>query len=159
MSSIIVKKKVTNLTANQWFNRDDSGQEIAGRKNIQVNLEGGYSFRSQEGDDNFEDILDFVRIGMVIEVECSDINPAPFKSTQATESGDSVEVTRYFKNLVEPKLVDFSDPIRNERFKDRQKKSETLVFAHTEGKKRTFGKKTDKPEDVADAENDGKVAY
>lgn len=155
--SIIVKKKVTNLTANQWFNRDDSGQEIPGRKNLQVNLDGGYSFRAQEGDDNFEDILDFIRIGSIIEVECSDINPAPFKSTQATESGDQVEVTRYFKNLVEPKLVDFSEPVRNERFKDRQKKADPLVFSHTEGKRRSFGKSNDKPEEGPETGDDNVV--
>lgn len=155
--SIIVKKKVTNLTANQWFNRDDSGQEIAGRKNIQVNLEGGYSFRSQEGDDNFEDILDFVRIGMVIEVACSDINPTPFKSQQSTESGDMVEVTRYFKNLVDPRLMDFSEPVRNEKFKDRPKKSDPLVFSHTEGKRRSFGKRNDKPEEGPETGDDNVV--
>lgn len=158
--SITVRKKVTNITASQWMNRDDTGQEIAGKKNVQVSLEGGYSFRSQEGDENFADICDFIRISSIIEVACSDVIPVPYPSTQTTESGDEVTVTKYFKNLENPVLEDFSDPIRKEKFKDRQVKSDGLVFAHKESTRRgSFGKKTQKPEDNPAGTGDDGVIY
>ena len=151
--SIIVKKKVTNLSPSVWVNKDDAGKDVIGRKNIQVSLEGGYSFRTTEGDEMFADILDFIRIGMTIEVGCSSITPAPYTQNQSTESGGEASTTKYFMNLQDVVLIDFVEPVRNEKFADRKKKDDELVFAHKASTRGSFGKKQDKPEPSAEDDN------
>lgn len=157
---ITIRSKVTNLTGSMWINKDDSGQEVAGKKNIQVNMEHGYSFRAQEGDDLFSDISDYVRIGMELEVKCSGITPVQYETSQTTDSGGEVAVKRFFMNLNDVELVDIKEPVRNEKFSGLQKK-DPLVFAHHESN-RSFGrrgKKPSAPQDETGGTEDETVNY
>lgn len=158
--SIIIKKRVTGLNASVWVNKDDSGQEVLGKKNIQVNLEGGYSFRAFEGSDLFLDVVDYIREGMVVEVACMEIKPAPYVQTQTSESGAEIEIKKYWMNVEDPELIDFSEIVRNEKFASRQKKAEDLVFSHKAGGSRfgKRGKKDEKPV-VSNEEDSGAVDY
>jgi hypothetical protein len=135
MVKIVVKGKVISVRPDQWFNKDDQGNEIPGAKSILVSLTGGFSFRTKEGDDNYLDVQDYVRNGMVVSIECSNILPQPYQSTESTGSGAEVEVTRYFKNLEDPEIIDIEEPERKEKFAHLPKKDE-LVFAHREGRPR-----------------------
>jgi hypothetical protein len=133
---LTITQKVTNLSPSQFFNKDDAGVDQPGRKSIQVNMAGGFSFRTVEGDDMFQDVCDYVRIGTIIQVGFRDIDVKPYTTTQSTATGSEVEVTQYFKNLTEPTLKGIEEAERNPQFEGLQKKEEPLVFAHKEGRAR-----------------------
>lgn len=133
---VVVTKKVVNLLATQFTNKDDANNVIPGQKSILVSMAGGYSFRAKEGDDNFADIVDFVRTGTVLSVSCSGIKPSPYNQTQQTASGSEVEVTAYFQNLEDPEIVAIEEAERKEAFSNLQKREDSLTFAIKEGRAR-----------------------
>lgn len=132
---IKIKATVTTINASQWMNKNDDGTSTAGAKNIQVNLGGGYSFRCNQGEETFFIVENYVREGMILEMEVGSISPAPYQQTQTTESGAEFTITKYFLNLQDVKITDIQKPTISERFSHLEAAAAPLTYTSKEGGK------------------------
>lgn len=131
---LILIAAVKAMQATQFVNVRD-GQEVEGQKSINVQLAGGWSFRVKEGDEYFDTVLKKIRRGQMLEIEMDDFKIAPYQRTvTATDSGNEVSVTDYYRNIDDFKILSVGTTPIPEEMKDVPDATDTLDFARKKGK-------------------------